>query len=331
MKQIIVGVLLALSINMWAGAHSRNSLLDSIGMKFVLLVQMNDSTFNMEHLNAYKMDSIINETIDRSIEKMKQNSKEDSITITKNVLISILIAIIGVLILIVGVIYVCLHKLYKRLWNMEDKYDQDARKHNKYYSLVDELINKINRLIKRVEISDKEEVVSDELAFTRSVSQEKNGVEEKMEEKESKEREKDKQTEKSQIDEYVQEEGKIEIEFPLDKPNEPQQEKLKLIYYAKPLMDGSLKTTEEPEDYYFIISIDKGSSVGRYTVYENAKQMTKAIKNKKAVLDNFCEAIGSSMDAIAIQNINGEEGEAEEVRSGIWKVNRKAKIKYIKG
>ena len=97
--------------------------------------------------------------------------------------------------------------------------------------------------------------------------------------------------------------------------------------YAKPLQDGNLKATDEMEAIY-IIDIKKGTTLGMFSVYEKDKQILRAIRNKEQILEQFCEATGSSINANGIKNI--QKGEVELIRNGIWRVTKKAEIEFIK-
>ena len=110
--------------------------------------------------------------------------------------------------------------------------------------------------------------------------------------------------------------------------NEVQENKSQQTVYAKPLQDGRLKRTEEFEAIY-IVTTERNAIKGKFSVYDKDEQkVTKAIKNKDVMLDKFCEARGSSTNAIGIRNIS--DGEVEQEGNGTWKIIKKAEIEFIK-
>lgn len=233
------------------------------------------------------------------VDEMKQNSKS---TVTKYISIATCV-LVGVLILMAGVIVYLLYKIYKTLRNIESAYKQADNRRNKCSRSLDVLTDKVDKIAKNVETKAKY-VASDMKNY---VTIDKPDLQ------------------KQEVEETGRK--KAETGEKMEISPKPQKEKSKCIY-AKPLTDGCLRTTEAVEEMYYVISMQEGNATGKFRIYENEEQKVKAINYKEGMLDKFCEAKNSSIDAKSIKNLR--DGEVEPVRNGMWRVKKKAEIEFIK-
>lgn len=239
--------------------------------------------------NAYLTINDIDAIVSKIVEKMKQENKEKAVVIAKKIGITTGEIVVGVFILILGgVVWVLYNKLYKKLKNVEHRLEENCRIFEHKMPLIERNIIETERNVGKIR-----KVLIDDIKDV--------VIKPTVEEKSFDEN----------IKETYQEEPKNDVK----------------TVYAKPLQDGSLKTTEELEAIY-IISMYRDNTVGKFSLYEKDERKVKAIKNKDNMLDQFCDAAGSSMNARTIKNVC--EGEVEQIRNGVWKVIKKAKIEFIK-
>ena len=239
--------------------------------------------------NAYLTISDIDAIVSKIVEKMEQENKEKAVVIAKKIGITTGEIVIGVFILILGgVVWVLYNKLYKKLKNVEHRLEENYRIFEHKMPLIERNIVETERNVGKI----RKVLIADIKDVVIKPTAEEKSFDEN-------------------IKETYQEEPKNDVK----------------TVYAKPLQDGSLKTTEELEAIY-IISMYRDNTVGKFSLYEKDERKVKAIKNKDNMLDQFCDAVGSSMNARTIKNVC--EGEVEQIRNGVWKVIKKAKIEFIK-
>ena len=263
MRKIILCFLLICGVGFGANPVQQDSLkndsarIDSVQIESVFRT---DSAY----LTVNDVDAIANKVI----EKMKQESKEKIVIMTKKIAISTGEIIIGVLIFILGVIVGLLCKmLFKKLKEIECKQEEDSSRFSKHLKQMEEKVGKMAEKVERV----KKEVPNDVKQAVKEVI-----------------------VKEHSITEYV---NKKEVHYEPIKEN---------IIYAKPLGNGNLKATTEVSEAIYVISVKKDNT-GKFSLCENEDQKKRAIKNKDNMLDLFCNAKGSSIGAKTIKNLNEGE------------------------
>ena len=229
--------------------------------------------------------------------KMEQKNKEHLIAAVKKTIVLVGICLAGLVIIVLGVLTWLLYdKVYKKLTDVKRNCSNVENKTTEILKQVNKTLDNIEKMTtetaKKAEDS-KNKITTDLKQNISTIAVQKEGIE---------------PTEKTY--------------------NAVQKNKSQQTVYAKPLQDGRLKRTEEFEAIY-IVTTERNAIKGKFSVYDKDEQkVIKAIKNKDVLLDKFCEARGSSTNAIGIKNIN--DGEVEQEGNGTWKIITKAEIEFIK-
>ena len=281
-------------MSLWANpADSAKVELDSIANVPVNTIR-SDTLFN-ESDNCFKRDTILRDDKETPVTNSEMDSKIDNVVKkVKNIAVKIGIFILSAFILLLGLLVGLFYTLYKKVKKMDESYLSIEEKLTTVENKVTETAKKVEEIKLDIANESKQKVT-----FSEQKQKEANGT-----------------------NRYPSEEENLPPKLEVDSKNNNQE----TVLYAKPRgKEGLLKVTHEQEAIY---TINKES--GAFRLYDKDSPKQKAIKNKEDMLSPFCNATGSSIDAKDVRTIHEGRVEVENAGDGVWRVIKKAEIKFIK-